>query len=347
MSTEDLRQALRPHRYIPVRELVEAAGVDVRDWAFDRHGKPIDNPNENVYRSFMWSFGGGGQPTVLCLWYEEIDWSFDAPTYAGNTKSLQAEIDRLGRGDSAPAEKQRLQIKLKRARAFRDLIYKARLNAQPIRAVLLAGRRVDAEHAATDSSKVAARLLDDAPWFVHEFDPYTESYRLVRGVPAPSLALADPYADLFDPAADEDFQHFVGNLDESVREALIKVRVGQGPFRDALMKRWGGCSVTNCRRTDLLIASHIKPWSQCETLHERLGPSNGLLLTPNLDRAFDRGLISFDERFKILISPSLPDGVAMQIGIDRNMRLGDARGDDLLPYMQWHREHLFGKSHQL
>ena len=41
------------------------------------------------------------------------------------------------------------------------------------------------------------------------------------------------------------------------------------------------------------LASHTKPWSAC-THVERLDPFNGLMLTPNLDGAFDGGLVTFD-----------------------------------------------------
>ncbi|WP_143286399.1 HNH endonuclease, partial [Burkholderia cenocepacia] len=68
-----------------------------------------------------------------------------------------------------------------------------------------------------------------------------------------------------------------------------------------------GCSVTKVTEPSILVASHIKPWRECITRAERLSPDNGLLLSPTLDKLFDRGLISFDEnnRYTILISKKL------------------------------------------
>jgi hypothetical protein len=56
----------------------------------------------------------------------------------------------------------------------------------------------------------------------------------------------------------------------------------------------------------LLIASHIKPWRSCETATERLDGANGLMLTPDVDRLFDRGMISFSDDGAVLVSPALP-----------------------------------------
>ncbi len=53
----------------------------------------------------------------------------------------------------------------------------------------------------------------------------------------------------------------------------------------------------------LLIASHIVPWSQDK--QNRLNPSNGLCLSAIHDRAFDKGLITLTDDFKIVISEEL------------------------------------------
>jgi hypothetical protein len=76
--------------------------------------------------------------------------------------------------------------------------------------------------------------------------------------------------------------------------ALQKTRIGQGPFRAALVARWEGrCPLTDIAEPALLRASHIIPWNRCESDAERLNPDNGLLLSALWDAAFDRGLVSF------------------------------------------------------
>jgi HNH endonuclease len=108
---------------------------------------------------------------------------------------------------------------------------------------------------------------------------------------------------------------------ETEREAIIAARRGQGRFRAALIELWAGkCAVTKSRALSLLRASHIKPWRDC-TNAERLDRHNGLLLIPNLDAAFDLGLISFADDGGILISPELKDEDAKLLGIKRGLKL--------------------------
>jgi len=59
---------------------------------------------------------------------------------------------------------------------------------------------------------------------------------------------------------------------------------------------------------ELLTASHIIPWSADES--RRADPTNGLCLNALYDRAFDRGLITFDEDYRLVISGQLKKGDA-------------------------------------
>ena len=86
-------------------------------------------------------------------------------------------------------------------------------------------------------------------------------------------------------------------LSKSERDAIIKARIGQGGVRQSLIEYWSSCAVTGCANTQLLRASHIKPWKVAD-LKERLSLYNGLLLSPALDACFDAGYISFDDQGK-------------------------------------------------
>lgn len=102
------------------------------------------------------------------------------------------------------------------------------------------------------------------------------------------------------------------------KTALIKSRIGQGTFRDKVLLHWTGCAVTGFSDTNLLVASHIKPWKK-STNSERLDQWNGLLLSPNLDKAFDKGFITFETDGSIRLSPLLID--AAKIGITPDMKI--------------------------
>ena len=85
---------------------------------------------------------------------------------------------------------------------------------------------------------------------------------------------------------------------------LTKYRLQQSRFRKNLINHWGGCSLINCKNHKLQIASHIKPYSECDE-EEKYDLYNGLLLTPNFDKLFDNYLISFNELGKVLLAASL------------------------------------------
>jgi hypothetical protein len=99
-------------------------------------------------------------------------------------------------------------------------------------------------------------------------------------------------------------------------ERLVVERVGQDLFRGALLDYWQGrCAVTGLAVPELLRASHIKPWVAA-TDAERLDLYNGLLLAPNLDAAFDRGLMTVLDDGSVRISGLLSrtDRAALGIG---------------------------------
>jgi putative restriction endonuclease len=130
------------------------------------------------------------------------------------------------------------------------------------------------------------------------------------------------------------------NLDKTTKKALVDCRVGQGLFRDNLIKYWKGrCAITGLNLTALLRASHMKPWRDSNN-SERLDPFNGLLLSPNYDAAFDKGLISFDDSGKIIFSKKLVSADALLLGLNVGAHLFsiDQRH---LPYLDQHRSSVF------
>lgn len=141
--------------------------------------------------------------------------------------------------------------------------------------------------------------------------------------------------DYFSEAA---VSELIGPVGETEKERLILARVGQGAFRVSLVKAWGRCSVTNCGPHGILIASHIVAWRHCESNEERLDVNNGLLLTPNLDKLFDRHLISFLDDGQLVLSKKLATADAQALGISASMRLRKVP-TAVIPYLQRHRKH--------
>jgi len=91
----------------------------------------------------------------------------------------------------------------------------------------------------------------------------------------------------------DDVQALQEVVSTTERDALTKARLGQGLFRQRVAEQEPICRVTGLARQEFLIASHIKPWRD-STHAERLDGANGLLLSPHVDKLFDRHWISFD-----------------------------------------------------
>jgi len=129
------------------------------------------------------------------------------------------------------------------------------------------------------------------------------------------------------------------DLTETERDSVVKSRRGQGKFRDALVKLWAECSVTKCKNTSILKASHIKPWKDSDN-NERLDVYNGLLLTPNLDALFDGGLISFKDSGEVILSSFLDGDTLNKLGVTGTEIL-TSLSNERKKYMQYHRDVVF------
>jgi len=94
----------------------------------------------------------------------------------------------------------------------------------------------------------------------------------------------------------------------------VKSRRLQTFFRNAVLSSYEyRCAVSGMAIPQLLVASHIIPWSKDES--RRADPTNGLCLNALYDRAFDRGLITFDEDFRLVVSKNLKTGICPNIQI--------------------------------
>jgi predicted restriction endonuclease len=84
-------------------------------------------------------------------------------------------------------------------------------------------------------------------------------------------------------------------------ERTVRVRLVQRFFRQSVLSAYNySCTICNLGLSSMLNASHIVPWSVDKD--RRADPSNGLSLCAFHDRAFDRGLITIDEDFQVVVS---------------------------------------------
>ena len=104
-------------------------------------------------------------------------------------------------------------------------------------------------------------------------------------------------------------------LGHTVTERVLQVRSKQDYFRRQLEGIERECRITGIADLRFLRASHIRPWSACETGTQRVDGNNGLLLAPHADHLFDRGWISFEDSGKLLRSGELPEPVVQGLGL--------------------------------
>lgn len=123
------------------------------------------------------------------------------------------------------------------------------------------------------------------------------------------------------------------------REALVLARLGQGAFRANVLRTWqGACAVSGCAITEVLRASHMKPWRDA-TNEERLDPDNGIPLLATLDALFDRGLISFGDDGEMLVSDTIPLAEQDRLGVPAKLSRPLTGAQKV--YLSYHRESIY------
>jgi predicted restriction endonuclease len=131
-------------------------------------------------------------------------------------------------------------------------------------------------------------------------------------------------------------------------ERKVKVRLGQQFFRRVIMTSYSSrCCVCGLPIPELLIASHIVPWHDNETL--RVSPHNGLCLCTLHDKGFDRGFFTLDEDYKVVIGRTirqyLPNS-AVHSGFKMHEGQSISLPDKFIPkqeFLELHRENYFLK----
>lgn len=168
-----------------------------------------------------------------------------------------------------------------------------------------------------------------------EVEGYGELYAVLRATAA--LARTKP-----NRVADE-FKKKTETMPKATEaERLVVQRVGQGLFRGALLDYWQGkCCVTGLDVPELLRASHIRPWAQCQTDEQRLDVFNGLLLAPHLDALFDAGLMTIDTAGEVQLSANLTAERRAALGINGELKLSALRAEHQA-YLDFHRLHVWG-----
>lgn len=132
----------------------------------------------------------------------------------------------------------------------------------------------------------------------------------------------------------------ISRLTQTEKDAVVKQRVGQGLFKGLLKTKYGcKCVLCDITTESMLVASHIKKWSECANDSERLDDNNGLLLCSHHDALFDKHLITFDEHTgALIVSPTL--SAAEQTALNTASIPNITITPQMSPYMADHRSKL-------
>jgi len=103
------------------------------------------------------------------------------------------------------------------------------------------------------------------------------------------------------------------NFEVPDSHATVKTRgSAQRAFAEAVKNNYGfRCAITGIDTRDFLVAAHIVPWSEDQSI--RLDPSNGICLSLLVDRAFEKGYLLIEDDLTIRInSNKIGDDLALR-----------------------------------
>lgn len=135
--------------------------------------------------------------------------------------------------------------------------------------------------------------------------------------------------------------------EEEKNKSIRQARDGQGKYREQLLEQCHFCPVTMISDERLLIASHIKPWAASNDT-EKTDPYNGYMLSPMIDKLFDRGFITFTDSRHIVLSEFISPYTWKQIGLKNDTFYNALPMDDKrIEYLKFHHESVFKGSYDL
>ena len=151
---------------------------------------------------------------------------------------------------------------------------------------------------------------------------------------------ADYFGDVEHPYTIGKEKEEIDNIEDSEeKKVLTNARVGQGKYREELLKLCPFCPITLVSDDRLLIASHIKPWVKSNNF-EKTDPLNGFMLTPTFDFLFDRGFLSFTDDKKSILSPFLSNMTYSKIGISDGKTFSHVPTEGREGYLEYHRNEI-------
>lgn len=151
---------------------------------------------------------------------------------------------------------------------------------------------------------------------------------------------ADYFGDAAHPYMLKEEQQEIEKIEDlAEKRVFARARVGQGKYREELLKLCPLCPITLVSDDRILIASHIKPWAKSNDF-EKTDPLNGFMLTPTFDFLFDRGFLSFTDDKKSILSPFLSNMTYSKLGISDGKTFSHLPIEGRESYLEFHRKEI-------
>lgn len=152
---------------------------------------------------------------------------------------------------------------------------------------------------------------------------------------------ADFFGEIVHPNELKDFAKQIEKIENpEEKRKYSSARIGQGKYREDLLKLCPFCPITLVSDDRLLIASHIKPWAKA-TSEEKLDSKNGFMFTPNIDKLFDRGYITFTNDKILKTSPWISKMTYSRLNIKPDTKYSNLPIEGREEYLKYHRNNIF------
>lgn len=132
--------------------------------------------------------------------------------------------------------------------------------------------------------------------------------------------------------------HDIASFDKasvSEIERTTKQRIGQSALRNTVLNNYANtCALCEIHQSDLLVCSHIVPWTIDSD--NRLNPTNAILLCSLHDSLFDKGYFSLDDEYNLVLS-NKADNVISHI-LTGSIFKPPAKDAPSFSFLKYHRE---------
>ncbi len=146
-----------------------------------------------------------------------------------------------------------------------------------------------------------AANLDRQVWYEFLADPAAVLHEATEAVSRWGLG----------PAQSSDYEESLPDVEGKERDAIVRVRINQRFFRQMILASYSvKCAVCEIPFHELLVASHIVPWSEDTKL--RMNPRNGICLCGTHDLAFERGLLLIQTDYTLRIAERVSKASGIQ-----------------------------------